>query len=144
MTTILTWGWCRAALLCSMKDLDKSPVDKSGVEKKIVLGHMRWRPSRCSSRGRNTKRKRLNAHKYVSGSWVTDVGIRWPNILWLNRQQKTFEDHSENARTTFLSMKNLIGTFKHNLFNKINLVKMIWTLITLQYTQCVVLKHQDC
>lgn len=32
-----------------MKDLDKSSVDKSAVEKKIVLGHMLWCPSIAAS-----------------------------------------------------------------------------------------------
>ena len=32
-----------------MKDLDKTSVDKSAVEKKIVLGHMPWCPSIAAS-----------------------------------------------------------------------------------------------
>lgn len=32
-----------------MEDLDKSALDKSVVEKKIVLGHMLWCPSVAAS-----------------------------------------------------------------------------------------------
>lgn len=58
-----------------MEDLDKSAVDKSAVEKKIVLGHMPWCPSIAASYSKHSpssfyriiiseylKAKELNVH----------------------------------------------------------------------------------
>lgn len=83
----------------------RAPLIRVELKRKLSWVTRAWRPSWCSSRGRNTKRKRLNAHKYVSGSWC------W-YLLDKEEEEEEKEVHSENAQTNLFVKTIQKGTLK--------------------------------
>lgn len=91
-----------------MKDLDKSAVDKSGVEKKIVLGHMRWRPSWCSSRGGNTKKENTLIHTIACLGLEYKMSVfAWPNIFWFISVRNQFKPNKKAQTISVVSITSI-------------------------------------
>lgn len=111
-----------------MKDLDKSAVDKSGVEKKIVLGHMRWRPSWCSSRGGNTKKENALIHAIVCLGLENNMSVfAWPNIFWFISVRNQFKPNQKAQALSVVSITSI---------NQIKNIYWMWAhlLMTVKYT----------